>query len=288
MKGLLRLLGRPARGISELRKQRAADLATVVHLYYPDLWPVLTSHLRELSVMPFDLFVSVSGHGAEAVQAIRTDFPTARIVSVPNRGRDLAPFVSLARPLRAMGYEFVLKLHSKKSRHRPLGRGWLQEIVANLVPQSYEVQKAILSTLRRSDTGLIGARRQYFALPVNYRPNRRHLLRVLASATSRAHAQVIDDHRWDYGFFAGTMFWARLDAIQPVLDQRFKPRDFDPERGQIDGTLAHGLERALSLVPELNGRVMYEVSAEAIAPVEYGAGRIPEWSDLYQKPIPAR
>src|SRR6185437_13658460 len=48
------------------------------------------------------------------------------------------------------------------------------------------------------------------------------------------------------GYFdypVGGMFWARVDAIRPLLDAGFSFDDFPVEAGQTDGTLAHAIER---------------------------------------------
>ena len=48
-------------------------------------------------------------------------------------------------------------------------------------------------------------------------------------------------------FIAGTMFFARTDALAPLLNMAIEDADFEPEGGQVDGTLAHALERAVSI-----------------------------------------
>jgi lipopolysaccharide biosynthesis protein len=54
-------------------------------------------------------------------------------------------------------------------------------------------------------------------------------------------------------FPAGTMFWARLDALAPLLDAHLDEADFETESGQIDGTLAHAVERMVGVCVEAAG-----------------------------------
>ena len=44
-------------------------------------------------------------------------------------------------------------------------------------------------------------------------------------------------------FGAGSMFWARLESLRDVLDARLSDAEFEQESGQLDGTLAHAVER---------------------------------------------
>jgi O-antigen biosynthesis protein len=70
-----------------------------------------------------------------------------------------------------------------------------------------------------------------------------------------------------YGYFASTMFWARLKNLQPLLDLYLMPDDFEAEEGQIDGTMAHALERMFSLLPLMRQEMVYQISAKGIEPV---------------------
>lgn len=48
-------------------------------------------------------------------------------------------------------------------------------------------------------------------------------------------------------FFAGSMFWGNLNAFNEILDMNFQDCDFEDELGQIDGTMAHTLERLFTV-----------------------------------------
>lgn len=78
------------------------------------------------------------------------------------------------------------------------------------------------------------------------------------------------------------MFWAGMDAIAPRISQHFLAGDVEEERGPIDSGLAHGLELAFSLVPEINHRSMYEIGPNGIEEIEYQTDKIPEWSLLFR------
>ena len=53
-------------------------------------------------------------------------------------------------------------------------------------------------------------------------------------------------------FPVGNMFWDRVDAILPFFTN-IQMSDFPKERGQVDGTIAHAIERLWVYVAEYNG-----------------------------------
>ena len=57
------------------------------------------------------------------------------------------------------------------------------------------------------------------------------------------------------------MFWARVKAIEPLLKLGMKTSDFEEETGQIDGTLAHSIERSLCFIAEKEGYLSAPISS---------------------------
>ena len=79
-------------------------------------------------------------------------------------------------------------------------------------------------------------------MSVALRANVDHLERLL-------HKQHLSG-QWavQQSYVAGSMICGRLQTLKPLLELKLSLDDFEPETGQTDGTLAHALERWMSLV----------------------------------------
>jgi lipopolysaccharide biosynthesis protein len=179
-----------------------------------------------------------------------------------------------------------LKFHSKKSTHRTDGNEWFTGIIDKLLPANKKTMQQLIDTLGNKKTGVIGPKGEYLSLEVNFPANHRGVVRIMTKIFGKKVGQRMADHKEDYGFVAGTMFWARMDALAPVLKLGLKPWSFDPEEGQIDATIAHALERVFTLIPEVEGRDIYEADSRGVTKVAYNSGHIPDWSKVYIGPQP--
>ncbi|HSW66040.1 MAG TPA: glycoside hydrolase family 99-like domain-containing protein [Bacillota bacterium] len=249
----------PLYGINRKPKVKTA---VVIHLYYPELWPMVKEKLVCLKDTPHDLFISINLKNEDFTEEIKHYDSHATVVVTPNRGRDVLPFVHLARRLSAAGYEYVLKLHTKKSKHRGDGDQWFGELLNNLLP-SAKVVSQVLNTLENTPT-VIGPAGHFLSLERYMGSDERHIRRVLGEHVPTSKLDDVLGRPEQYGFFGGTMFWASLRVLQPILDLYLMPEDFESESGQIDGTLAHGIERSMSLLPQLANTPVYASSPKGI------------------------
>lgn len=257
--------------------------AVILHLYYADSWSTFSERIKSsLEGYEFDLYITMPKHNIKIVDVINSDFSQAKIIFVPNRGRDVLPFVRLIPFIKKAGYVYVLKLHSKKSTHRKDGKEWLDGMLTGLLPYSKYIMKNIHKTMQSKDTGVIGPSGVYYPLTVNFPANGYHMTNVLNRIYSKSIAhKYLQSERGGYGFFGGTMFWVRVDSIYKLC--KFSIHNFESERGQIDGTFPHALERLFTLVSEIDKRNIFEVGTDGVVSRRYASTNIPEWSEDHLK-----
>ena len=231
--------------------------AVLLHLYYPDLWPEFRDAIARIPA-PCDLYVSLTEGREEVLAEIVRDRPDAVVIRHPNRGRDIAPRLTLLRMARAHQYDQLLFLHSKKSPHlqHKDGDRWRRELVAELLA---DPARTLAAFAQNPKLGLLGPRN--FWLRTHYSdPN----VPRLAEFAQRLELSLDTNQ---HGFIAGTMFWCRPQALDPLLALDLKAEDFEEEAGQVDGTLAHVVERLFTLSVERAGFEVGLSEGEVIGPV---------------------
>ncbi len=252
---------------------KISDLAVVVHLFYFDNWNMFKNRIKSIEkIEKLDLFITLPVHNKKYIPEIQIDYPNAKFFIVPNLGRDVLPFLKVGRLLSQSGYDYVLKFHSKKSTHREDGQDWLEETLNQIIGSEESISE-IIRLLKNPETGVIGPQEFYYPLLVNLNANGVQLNYILEKVLKRK--LNIGKKADQYGFFGGTMFWGRVDAIDSLFS--FSKYNFQKEAGQIDGTFAHALERAFCLLPELTGRQMYASNFSEVLQQPYMSENIPEW-----------
>ncbi|MFN7093802.1 MAG: rhamnan synthesis F family protein [Burkholderiales bacterium] len=221
-------------------------IAIHLHLFYIDLLDEFASYL---SNMPFayDLLVSVTQaeHIEKVTQAINkfNNLKQLFVKLVPNRGRDVAPLVvTFAEDL--LKYEYICHIHTKKSLYTGGEQvQWRNHLLSTLLGSAQNIKKIFSLFNYHSTLGLIYpeaiANFPYWGYTwlTNHQPGQAFLSQL---GIAMPQNKYID-------YSAGTMFWARSRALIPLLTAKLAFNDFPYENKQIDGTLAHVIER--SLVP---------------------------------------
>ena len=94
--------------------------------------------------------------------------------------------------------------------------------------------------------------------------------------------KILQKKRREYGFFGGTMFWVDLESIKDLFVYS-SAKYFEPEAGQIDATFAHALERLFCIIPEIDGKDIYESTGGEVRKRPYQSDNIPDWSEDHDK-----
>lgn len=212
----------------------------VIHVWYPELLAGIVGPLRA-SALPMRIVLTVPHEKELAVRAelARLELD-AEIVAGPNRGRDILPFLRVAQRLRDEGEDVVLKLHTKQSTHREDGAAWRAELVGRLASPA-RLALVAQAFADNATLGMVAPEGHVQRLDYFWGANAGNV-EFLCNLAGIPQPSVQGDT-----FIAGSMFWCRLQALEPLLDAPLSDTDFDPEDGQVDGTLAHAIERVFAL-----------------------------------------
>jgi glycosyltransferase involved in cell wall biosynthesis len=225
---------------------RPLALGVIAHVYYEDVWPEIAARLRRWDV-PFRLYATVPEGKEETVSAlIHSEWPNAIVTGVPNRGRDIAPFLQQARLAEQDGVDVICKVHTKKSRHRPDGEQWRRDLYDKLLGDAALPAAVTTAFAANAALGIIAPKGHLIAGEFFWGAN---ATRVHELAERLGYVGPLDP----FTFAAGSMFWIRSRALKPILDLALKTIDFEPELRQVDGTLAHALERLLPVAAKMGG-----------------------------------
>ena len=233
-----------------LSRIRQKKFGVFLHIFYPELAPIIADYIRKIPVK-IDIHISTTHDAVNGLTEIfkRLDNSlNVQVKSFPNIGRDVAPFIVGFRE-EIPKYDFILKLHSKKSPHSNALSGWFEHCLDNLIG-SIDVFYTNMQELNKEDISIIYPVENYaLSLGIKHDSCWGHedgnydkaktLLRTLGLEQINRNSEFL--------FPTGNMFWCKPDILEPILDWDLKFEDFDNEGGQIDGTLAHSIERLIGL-----------------------------------------
>lgn len=231
-----------------------------LHLHHLVQCDELLRYLQDFPA-PFDLYVTL--HDAAFASTARALFcrallprlERAQVLVVPNRGRDVAPWVLGMRPFQAE-YDLFCHIHTKASEHTGFGDAWRRYLLDNLIraegatamlnhftmhpevgclfPAIYPDVRALMAEV---GVPLYGSEEEYA---------------LIAGLLQRMGLQG-EVRRSELMFAVGTMQWYRPAALRQLFACELTLEDFAPEPLGVGGSLAHALERVPALLAERNG-----------------------------------
>ncbi len=229
-------------------------VAIHVHLYYPEMVAIFAGYLLTQK-FEYDLFLSTTT--AANARFLENYFknivggPSQLFIRVvPNRGRDVAPFLIGFKDL-FVNYDLICHLHSKRSPHSGFGEAWLSWTLQHLFGNP-GVALACLRHMEKSPDCAVLFPDNYFEVKhVNWGGNEARL-----TALAEFFGSKIAELPAFANFSAGSMAWFRASFLERVTNTTLRLSQFEEEKSQVEGTMAHLLERALPLLAQAQGSVV--------------------------------
>lgn len=234
----------------DCQKLEPSKVALHVHAFFVDEFKDIITRLGVNRVRP-TLFVSTTNDEIKDVEnALKVyDGPVAALSDVPNRGRDIAPLLTLFGPRMVSDFDIVGHLHTKRSKHiddRKFVENWREFLMENTLggPKGGQMLDRIVTAINGSpDLGIVY-------------PDDPHLIgwaQNMPLAARLAAQMGIKSLPSQINYPMGTMFWARAGLIRQFVELELDWNDYPAEPVPRDGTLLHSLERLFGVTAKYFG-----------------------------------
>lgn len=251
-------------------------IAAIVHCFYPEILPFV---LEKLSNVPgaVDLFLSTDTEEKrraleETARSWRTGSVDIRIF--PNRGRDIAAKLFGFRDVYD-NYELFLHLHTKRSPHGGEILSRWRDYIFDTLLGAPEIARSILTLF---DDPKLGAVFPQHLFEVRGILNWGYDYDLARGLMRRLGVEI--NKNLVLEFPSGSMFWGRSAAFKPLINLDIGFDDFPEEAGQVDGTLAHAIERVLLMAAEAGGYEWLKVARRDLYPMPQTLLTVKSWDDL--------
>lgn len=234
-------------------------LPIIIHAFHQDVFAELVQ--RVTAVWPNAiLYVSSPIESASVtLRELKNSQLDFKLFETQNIGRDIFPFLSILPYVKADGWSYFLKLHTKKSPQLDNGTAWKNDLFDKLI-NVHAIRTAIETFNTITSVGVLAPDQHILCLG-DFIGNNEQKVKILSTRYQLKEATSEDDV-----FVAGSMYFGRVDAFQVILNDPLSLDDFEPEAGLVDGTLAHGLERIVGRLAEASGMEVRSIEAPATKP----------------------
>lgn len=217
-------------------------IAVHLHLFYQEQVEDMLDRLKNLSNVPYDLYVTFVSENLEIEQKIRAFKADANVWIVPNVGYDVGPFIDFLHHIDIDSYDYIIKIHTKRTtgeyevlfNHRRFDMKMWRELMLDSVISRRAVVENMQIFEKFENVGMIGHK---YVTTKEYQ----HYRTVECDAVEQMKKIGLAVPN-DKTFVAGTMFWVRAKLLKPFLC--YNTMDFVQSQPLVhDCTLAHVLER---------------------------------------------
>ena len=252
-------LALPYSSKESIRLDNPPNTGIHLHLHYPEFLHELCQFLGNID-FKFSLYVSITQE--KLVTKTQTTLMRSlknAVVSVKyfaNRGRDIGPFVC-GFGEQLLSHEIIAHIHTKKSPHNKLKADWRNQLLTHLMGSKTIVNRLVRHLQESKNLGIV--------FPIYHHSLKGQIswgtnFEVCEQLATRLNLEVSQEKL--HLFPAGSMFWARSEALKQLFKSGLGIEDFHEETGQIDGTLAHAIERLFGEIVHQSGYQQVQVESD--------------------------
>lgn len=229
---------------SDIRNLEGIKVALQIHIYYLETIDVIKACLQNI-IVSFDCYISTDSFEKKQIilDKLKDVVNGNLIIDVfKNKGRDVMPFLVQMRN-HYQKYDYICHFHSKKTVNSLYGDGWRDYLYRNLFGNYKNVNSILTLFETETKIGIIYP----YTYPIikkqvewggNKFQTRRLMKKIGVSGRLKREAE----------FPAGNMFWVRSSAVKKMFDYPWSEDDFPEEKGQINKTVMHCIERIWNYV----------------------------------------
>lgn len=256
------------------------DTIVVMHLYYAEQ---VEEHINYIRNIPseVELLITVSSEYMMNVLDNRLKQLNIHyeIMVKPNRGRDISALLVAARE-KILQFKYVCFLHDKKERSEYLKSDiveWNYCLWENAVASPIYIENILYTFRNNKDVGILAppsiiTENLTYAYENTWAGNFDNEVDVVKKF--ELHCDI-DESKMP--IIIGTVFWAKVEAVNKLLKYDWKYEDFDEEPLAENGTLSHAIERVFPFFAQDAG---YETGW--VMTDEYAAQRIEYNSEVLE------
>ena len=237
--------------LSNLKK--TCLIAMQAHVYFIDLLDDIINSTNNIPVK-YDLYITTTSEEnkklIEEKVKLYSKANNYEILVMDNKGRDVLPFLNQIKKVYKK-YKYFCHIHSKKTKQNPnLGKNWRKYLYKNILGNENIISEILYSFENNNNLGIIYPDNYYRILNASFNSNNDNirLINYLLNKIFPDH-KIGKETRY---FPAGNMFWARIDAVHQIFEIDIED-DVPIERGQMDFTILHAVERIWLYLAKLNG-----------------------------------
>ena len=216
-------------------------LAVIIHAFHFEIFQEIIEYFKNNSGATFKFYVTCPSELSDKITGFfnQAHYKFSLLV-VENHGRDILPFLKILPQAFKDGAQVILKIHTKKSDHRLSGKLWRKDLYTKLLKEK-AIKQALNILNKDHSVGLIGPRGHIVPMNLYYGANAKRI-KNLSNVMGIESSQLPG-----LNFSAGSMFYARRQALMPLLNLGLLTENFEQEQGQKDGTVAHAVERVFAI-----------------------------------------